>query len=72
MIEIIFKKLGLSFSEHVQIDHSLFRPLELDMIYGDNTKSKRELGWEYDLTNDMLIDELIKDEIAFIEWDMKK
>ena len=72
LIEIIFKKLGLSFSEHVQIDHSLFRPLELDMIYGDNTKSKRDLGWEYDLTTHMLIDQLIKDEIAFIEWDMKK
>ena len=72
IIKLIFSKLFLSFEEHVVIDHSLFRPLELVTIYGDNTKSKNELGWNYNLTTENLIDQLIKDETAFIEWELKR
>ena len=72
IIKLIFSKLFLSFEEHVVIDHSLFRPLELVTIYGDKTKSKNELGWNYNLTTENLIDQLIKDETAVIEWELKR
>jgi GDPmannose 4,6-dehydratase len=72
LMQLIFSKLNLSFNEHVKIDPALFRPLELETIYGDNTKSKKELGWSYDLTTEGLIDQLIIDETAFIEWELKK
>jgi GDPmannose 4,6-dehydratase len=72
LMQLIFLKLNLSFNEHVKIDPALFRPLELETIYGDNTKSKKELGWSYDLTTEGLIDQLILDETAFIEWEIKK
>jgi GDPmannose 4,6-dehydratase len=72
LIELIFKKLDLSFEKYVQINQALYRPLELDTIYGDNTKSKKELGWIYNLTTEDLIDQLIIDETKFIEWELKK
>jgi GDPmannose 4,6-dehydratase len=72
LIMLIFTKLDLSFDKDVQIDPCLFRPLELETIYGDNSKSKDELGWSYNLTTEALIDQLILDETAFIEWELKK
>lgn len=47
------------------------RNLELDIIYGDNSKAKNELGWDYDLSLDQLIDTLIKDEEGFLRWKLK-
>ncbi len=43
--------------EVVKVDKKYFRPAEVDLLVGDSTKAKKELGWEpeYDL------DDLIKD-----------
>ncbi len=69
--ESVFEKLGLDFEKHVKIEESLMRNLELDIIYGDNSKAKNELGWDYDLSLDQLIDTLIKDEEGFLRWKLK-
>jgi GDPmannose 4,6-dehydratase len=66
--ETVFKKLDLNFEKHVQIDQTLMRNVELDIIYGDNSKAKNNLNWDYDISLDQLIDQLIKDEKALIEW----
>ena len=47
----------------VQVDPKYFRPTEVDLLLGDPTKSKTQLGWEpkYDLTalvKDMVISDL--------------
>jgi GDPmannose 4,6-dehydratase len=47
----------------VQVDPKYFRPTEVDLLLGDPTKSKTQLGWEpkYDLAalvKDMVISDL--------------
>lgn len=44
----IFSCLGIS-EDRISIDKSLFRPSEIEDIYGDNTKAKQLLGWDYKL-----------------------
>jgi len=44
------------------------RNVELDMIYGDNSKAKNELGWDYSIHLDQLIEILISDELEFSKW----
>jgi GDPmannose 4,6-dehydratase len=66
--EEVFDKLELDFNTHVEIEKTLMRNLELDIIYGDNSKAKNDLGWNYDLSLDQLIDTLIEDEKKFMEW----
>jgi len=68
LLDIVFDKLDLDKEKHVSIDASLFRPKELEVIYGDNKKAKNILGWDYDLSNEALIDNLINDERNFIQW----
>ena len=69
--QTVFDKLGLDFDKHVQIEDSLMRNVELDIIYGDNAKAKEDLAWNYDMSSDKLIATLIKDEEAFLEWKTK-
>ena len=62
----VFGKLNLDVDEHVVIEGSLLRTLDLDTIYGDNSRAKNELNWDYNLTTDNLIETLIDDEITKI------
>jgi GDPmannose 4,6-dehydratase len=45
-VEIAFDEAGLEWNSHVVIDDSLKRPAEVDLLVGDASKAKRELGWE--------------------------
>lgn len=67
----IFEKFDLNFEKHVQIEENLMRNVELDIIYGDNSKAKNELGWDYNLKLDGLIEKLIYDEEKYVGWKSK-
>ena len=66
----VFKKLNLEFDRFVKIDENLYRPLELEIIYGDNSKAKELLGWQYDMSFAQLIDTLVNDEIQYVNWEL--
>jgi len=70
LIETILTKLDLEYDKTIEIDKELFRPVDLEIIYGDNTKAKKNLGWDYTMNTNQLIDQLIIDEIQFIEWEL--
>ena len=68
LTEEVFDILGLDMESQLSHDNGLIRPVDLDITYGDNTKAKSQLGWEYNITNRQLIEILIKEEAMFIEW----
>jgi GDPmannose 4,6-dehydratase len=68
LVNSVFDKLSIDKEQYLRIDASLFRPSELNEIYGDNAKAKKELNWDYSLSNEGLIDCLIEDERHFISW----
>lgn len=70
LLKLVFDNLGLDISQHVKQDTSLLRPNDLEIIYGDNTKAKSLLGWDYHMSNKELIDQLINDEYEFINWEL--
>lgn len=41
-----FTHAGLEWERHVEIDAKYFRPAEVDLLIGDASKARRELGWE--------------------------
>jgi GDPmannose 4,6-dehydratase len=45
-VEETFSYLDLDWKEHVEIDPWYYRPSEVDLLLGDSTKARRELGWE--------------------------
>jgi GDPmannose 4,6-dehydratase len=44
-VEIAFDQAGNPVDDHVEIDDSLKRPAEVDLLIGDPTKAKERLGW---------------------------
>lgn len=66
----VFNNLGLDTAIYIKQDPSLLRPVDLEIIYGDNTKAKEELGWNYDISNKDLIKKLIAEEEKFIDWEL--
>ena len=44
--EATFSYLDLDWQEHVEIDPWYYRPSEVDLLLGDSSKARKELGWE--------------------------
>jgi GDPmannose 4,6-dehydratase len=63
IVEYVFDKLNIS-RDKITIDPNLYRPLEVSDIYGDNSKIKNNLNWNYDVSFFDVLDILIAEEIA--------
>jgi GDPmannose 4,6-dehydratase len=66
-VELVFACLGLDWEEHVILDQGLYRPSDIDVIYGNPEKAKRKLGWDYGLGFEELIKVLVQDELRYQE-----
>lgn len=69
IVNYVFKILDIP-KEHVKIDNALYRPLEIPDIYGDCSKAKSKLGWEYEKNFFQVLDELILEELE--TWENSK
>ena len=45
-LEVAFAHAGLDWKKHVEIDPRYFRPAEVELLIGDYSKAKKQLGWE--------------------------
>jgi GDPmannose 4,6-dehydratase len=46
LVRLAFEHAGLDFKDHVVIDPALVRPAEVDLLIGDASKARKQLGWE--------------------------
>ena len=53
----------------VEIDSKYFRPNEVDLLLGDYTKAKTELGWMPKYTVEEIIKEMVESDIKLMEKD---
>jgi len=44
-LEVAFAHVGLDWRKHVEIDPRYYRPAEVDLLLGDASKARRQLGW---------------------------
>jgi len=45
-LEVAFGHVNLDWNDYVKYDHKYERPAEVDLLIGDASKAKRQLGWE--------------------------
>lgn len=68
IIYYIFDKLKIE-RDKLVVDEKLYRPVDIDDIYGDDSKARKFLGWNYNLdfynVLDILVEEEIKSDKAF-------
>lgn len=59
MCQIAFRHVGLPMEDYLVIDPAFFRPAEVDVLLGDSSKIKRELGWEPRISLEGMITEMV-------------
>ena len=59
---LFFAYLGLHWEDYVVIEKNLFRPSEMQIIYGDSTKTRSKLGWQPKISFKDLIHGLVEQE----------
>jgi len=69
-VDKVFKKFNLGIEKFVKIDKSLYRTIDLEMNFGDSSKAKNKLKWNYNMSFEQLIGKLVEDEIQYINWEI--
>src|SRR5262249_46974925 len=46
LVEVAFDRVGLDWRKYVVQDPALVRPAEVDLLIGNASRARRELGWE--------------------------
>ena len=65
LLEIAFAAADLDWTQSVKTDPSLLRPAEVELLQGDFTKARRQLGWTPTVSFRDLIEMMVK---ADLEW----
>jgi len=63
MFDIAVEHVGLEPEAYVEIDQSLIRPAEVDVLLGDPKKAKEKLGWEPEISLEEMIAEMVDADI---------
>jgi GDPmannose 4,6-dehydratase len=50
----------------VKINPKFYRPAEVDLLLGDSTKARKELGWKPETSFEKLVDKMVKNDIKQI------
>jgi len=58
--DVAFGALDLDWEQYVTIDPKFQRPAEVDLLVGDSSKAKAELGWEPTISFENLIEEMVE------------
>jgi len=70
LVKKVFKKLNLEVEKYLVIDKDLFRTMDIPINYGDNSDARNNLKWDYNISFEQLINQLLKEETQYIQWEM--
>lgn len=54
-LDVAFQYVGLDWNKYVAFDERYLRPAEVDLLIGDPTKAKKELGWKPEVSFEGLV-----------------
>ncbi|ASS67333.1 MULTISPECIES: GDP-mannose 4,6-dehydratase [unclassified Paenibacillus] len=67
LVEIAFGHLDLNWRDYVVIDEKFVRPAEVDLLLGDCTKAKQQLGWELEVGFEQLVTMMVDSDLAKLQ-----
>ena len=64
LCELAFGAADLDYKEFVKLDERFMRPAEVDLLVGDPSKAKRQLGWEPEVNFRQLVEMMVEADLA--------
>ena len=64
LVELAFSHAGLDWTQHVKVDQRFIRPAEVDLLIGDPTRARQELGWSPEVSFEQLIAMMVDADVA--------
>ncbi len=65
--QLAFDHVGLNWEDHVVVDETFMRPAEVDLLVGDASKAKNDLGWEPKTSFPDLVRLMVDADLALLE-----
>lgn len=62
-VDKAFTRVGLNYEDYVIQDPEFYRPAEVDLLLGDPTKAKTEMGWTLDHSFDDLVNMMVDSDL---------
>jgi GDPmannose 4,6-dehydratase len=62
--ELAFAHVGLDWHDHVVSDERFMRPAEVDLLIGDATKARTQLGWRTTISFPELVARMVESDLA--------
>ena len=66
-LDVAFGLVDLDWKAYVEVDPKYFRPTEVDLLRGDASKAKRELGWQPTTSFDEMVRRMIDHDTRLAE-----
>jgi GDPmannose 4,6-dehydratase len=66
LCEVAFSHVGIDWAEHVVVDERYLRPAEVDLLVGDATRARRELGWEPEMDFRQLVGMMVDADMELV------
>lgn len=67
LVEIAFETIDKNWQDYVTQDPRFMRPAEVDLLIGDPTKAKEQLGWEPEVSFEDLISMMVEADIQLLK-----
>lgn len=69
--QIAFERVGLNYKDHVVTDPKYVRPAEVDLLLGDSSLARKELGWKPRISFKKIVDEMVDADLERVRLNLK-
>lgn len=67
LVSVAFQHVGLDWEKYVKIDRAFLRPAEVDLLVGDASKARKELGWKPEVTFEQMIKMMVDADLGRLQ-----
>ncbi len=67
LVQTAFNHVDLDWEKYVKVDKAFLRPAEVDLLVGDATKAKENLGWEPTVSFEQMIQMMVDADLERLE-----
>ncbi|MFX3632176.1 MAG: GDP-mannose 4,6-dehydratase [Candidatus Pristimantibacillus sp.] len=71
LVEIAFSHADLNWRDYVVIDPKFVRPAEVDLLLGDCTKAKEQLGWKLEVGFEQMVKMMVDNDMKKVQQSLK-